>query len=313
MSKKTAYLLGIVLTIVIGMILYYYLCCSLYCGTTEVESKPADTEHVVPPKVINATKNAFTINDPKGDFNITLNDNFNFKTSKFSILVPVSETVENSVVKLKDYLLANPSKTIDVTGLYKSDETNTSVYPNLGLARANAVKNYLVLHGIPAKQIDTFGALNDAIQPDAGNTLYGPLKFGMLNHDNSAADSAAQDALEKACQAIRDAPLVLHFQSGKAAITLTAAQRQKMADISHCVDKLGVKLQIEGHTDNTGDATTNIGLGQKRADFAKNYMIKNGILATNIETSSKGQTQPIADNTTDEGKAQNRRTVITIN
>ncbi len=313
MSKKTTYLLGIVLTIVIGMILYYFLCCSSCCSEEKIESKPDDTERVVPPKVVNATKNAFTISDPKGDFNITLNDNFNFKTSKFSILEPVTSGVENGVLKLKDYLLANPSKTIDITGFYKSDETNTSVYPNLGLARANAVKNYLVLHGIPAKQIDTYGTLNATIQPDAKGTLFGPLTFGLLTHDNAAEDGAAQQALEKACQAVRDNPLVLHFKSGQAAISLTAAQRQKMADISHCVDKLGVKLLIEGHTDNDGDAATNLVLGQKRADFAKNYMVKNGILETTIETSSKGQTEPIADNTSAEGKAQNRRTVITIN
>jgi outer membrane protein OmpA-like peptidoglycan-associated protein len=314
MSKKTTYILGIVLTIIIGMILQYFLCCTQCCSAkaSDNPTKP-DTPSAITPKIENATKNAFAISDPNGNFNTNSNENFNFKTSNFSILEPLAPGVGDGVIKLKDYLRANPTKTVDITGFYKSDETNTSVYPNLGLARANAVKNYLVLHGISAKQIDTYGMLNDGIIPDKKGTLFGPLKFGVVTHDNAEADAAAMATLEKDCQAIRDNPLVLHFKTGEAAISLTSAQRKKMADISHCVDKLGVKLQVVGHTDNTGNAATNQRLGLDRANFAKGYLVKNGILNSNIETASKGQTKPIADNATPEGRAQNRRTVITIN
>lgn len=307
MSKKTSYLLGILLTIILGTILYYYLCCGVCCS----ENKIAKEEQVVEPKVKEATKNAFFITDANGDFKVKIPDNFNFKTSNFSILEPVSENVAGSIEKLKAYLIENPSKTVDITGFYKSDEVNNSAYPNLGLARANSVKNYLVLHGVPSKQIDTRGELNDDIVPDDASTLFGPLKFGVLTTD--ALNTAAVEALEKACEAVKANPLVLHFKTGQAAINLTAEQRQKIADISHCVDKLGVKVQIVGHTDNTGDASKNIELGQQRADFAKDYLIRNGILEGNIETSSKGPNEPIADNATEEGRAKNRRTVVTIN
>ncbi|PWH84051.1 flagellar motor protein MotB [Algibacter marinivivus] len=311
MSKKTSYLLGIILTIILGTILYYFLCCSVCCGEGSCEHKEDETKSAVIPEIKDATRNAFMIKDANGDFNLKLNDNFNFKTSNFSILQPVAGDVENGVLKLKDYLLANPSKTVDITGFYKSDEVNNSAYPNLGLARANSVKNYLVLHGVSSKQIDTYGELNDAINPDENSTLFGPLKFGVLTTD--ASDTSAIEALEKACDAVRTNPLVLHFKTGEAAIALTSEQRQKIADISHCVDKLGVKVQVVGHTDNTGDAANNVVLGQQRADFAKSYLIRNGILEGNIETSSKGQTEPIADNTTEAGRSENRRTEITIN
>ena len=78
-------------------------------------------------------------------------------------------------------------------------------------------------------------------------------------------------------------------------------------------DVPSLKIEISGHTDNTGNANTNMNLGKGRADFAKDYLVKNGILSDNIETSSKGQTNPIADNNTEEGRTKNRRTVITIN
>ena len=312
MSKKTSYLLWIILTIILGTILYIFLCCSVCCEEGNSQEKPEETKSVVTPDVKGATKNAFMINDADGDFNIKFNDNFNFKTSNFSILEPVSGDVENGVLKLKDYLLANPLKTVDITGFYKGDETNDSAYPNLGLARSNAVKNYLVLHGVPAKQIDTYGKLNDGITPDEASTLFGPIEFSMLTADD-ASNAAAMAALEKACQAIRNNPLILHFKTGEAAISLTAEQRLKLADISHCVDKLGVKVQVVGHTDNTGNAAHNVVLGQQRADFAKGYLVKNGILEVNLETSSKGPHEPVADNATNAGRAENRRTVVTIN
>lgn len=308
MSKKTTYLLGILLTIIIGTLLYCYLCDDCYCNPSkDVETE--ETNIVDEPEVIPATKKAFAISDSDGDFNIKINDNFNFKTSDFSILQPLSENVSSGVGELKDYLLANPLKDIDITGYYRSDETNNSVYPNLGLARANAVKNYLVSQGVPSKQIDTHGELNDGINPDDANILFGPLKFGIVTFEEGATD----EALEAACDALRKNPLVLHFQTGQAQINLTTEQRQKFADLSRCVDKLGVKVQVVGHTDNTGDAENNVILGQQRADFAKSYLVRNGILEGNVEATSKGQAEPIADNATEEGKAENRRTVITIN
>ena len=308
MSKKSSYLLGIILTIILGSILYYLLCCSVCCGKENVTNEQNETKSAVVPEIEDTTKNAFKISDANGDFNIELNDNFNFKTSSFSILEPVSGALESGVLKFKDYLLEHPTKTVDITGFYKNDETNNSAYPNLGLARANSVKNYLISHGIPSKQIDTYGKLNGSLSPDESNTLYGPVDFTVHTTDTSALD-----ALKAKCDAIRANPLILYFNTGQAAINLTAEQRQKIADMSHCVDKLGVKIQVVGHTDNTGNAANNVVLGQKRADFAKGYLIKNGILDGNIETSSKGPHAPISDNATKAGRAENRRTEITIN
>ncbi|MFP4844382.1 OmpA family protein [Winogradskyella sp. PE311] len=309
MSKKTSYLLGILFTIIIGTLLYCYFCDDCHCFPNGEEVVTEDTNNIVEPEVIPATRNAFAISDADGDFNIKINDNFNFKTSNFSIIEPISTGVTAEVVKLKDYLQLNPLKDIDITGYYRNDETNTSAYPNLGLARANTVKNYLISQGIPSKQIDTHGQLNDDINPDNSGTLYGPLKFGIVTFEDGNTD----EALATACDAIRKNPLVLYFKTGEAQISLTAEQRQMIADMSRCVDKLGVKIQVVGHTDNTGNADANMKLGQGRADFAKTYLVRNGILNDNVEASSKGQTEPIADNTTEEGRTKNRRTVITIN
>ncbi|WP_346881759.1 OmpA family protein [uncultured Algibacter sp.] len=311
MSKKASYILGILLTIILGTILYYYLCCNCF-GNVDNEYKETEIkQEVVVPEVNEVTKNAFAITDNESNFKIRTNDNFNFKISDFSILNPISEKVPSETKLLKEFLLTNPLKTIDITGYYKSDELNNSAYPNLGLARANAVKNYFVSQDISSKQIDTKGQLNDDIYPDDSSILYGPVSFGILTADKS--DTSAIDALKSACDSLRANPIVLYFKTGEASINLSPQQRQKIADISHCVDKLDVKVQVVGHTDNTGVASNNVILGQQRADFAKRYLIKNGILEQNIQATSKGQTEPIAANNTEEGKTKNRRTVVTIN
>ncbi|WP_340154661.1 OmpA family protein [uncultured Winogradskyella sp.] len=309
MSKKTTYLLGILLTIIIGTLLFCYLCDDCYCCPEDEVTTEETNTIVAEPEVNQVTRNGFSLSDANGNFNVKINDNFNFKTSKFSILDTISPNVTEGVTKLKDFLLENPLKTVDITGYYKSDETNNSAFPNLGLARANSVKNYLVSQGIPSKQININGQLNDAINPDDSGTLFGPLEFGMLTSKEGATD----EALASICDDIRKNPIVLYFKTGQAEINLTTDQREKIANISRCVDKLGVKIQVVGHTDNTGNANTNMRLGQERADFAKDYLVRNGILEPNIETSSKGPNDPIADNNTKDGQAKNRRTVITIN
>ena len=71
-------------------------------------------------------------------------------------------------------------------------------------------------------------------------------------------------------------------------------------------------ILIEGHTDNKGDSAQNLLLSSKRAAAIANYLIKKGIDANRISTKGLGDTQPIDTNTTEEGRAKNRRTSFTI-
>ncbi|MEN9381917.1 MAG: hypothetical protein RI940_798, partial [Bacteroidota bacterium] len=71
-------------------------------------------------------------------------------------------------------------------------------------------------------------------------------------------------------------------------------------------------ILIEGHTDNTGLAANNLLLSSKRAESIAQYLINKGIPSTRITTKGLGDTKPIADNNTDKGRAQNRRTSFTI-
>lgn len=68
-----------------------------------------------------------------------------------------------------------------------------------------------------------------------------------------------------------------------------------------------VKLEIGGHTDNDGDAATNLILSQKRADAVRTVLVSLGINGQRLTTKGYGDTKPIKANNTAEGKADNRR------
>ncbi len=72
-------------------------------------------------------------------------------------------------------------------------------------------------------------------------------------------------------------------------------------------DNPKIRIEIGGHTDSDGSATYNMRLSLGRASSTVNYLISKGIDSSRIESQGYGLTQPIADNSTDEGKALNRR------
>ena len=71
-------------------------------------------------------------------------------------------------------------------------------------------------------------------------------------------------------------------------------------------------LTITGHSDNMGTLKYNQILGLERAQAVQNYFQSKGIDATKLMVASEGESQPINDQTTEEGRAKNRRVVITI-
>lgn len=311
MSKKTGYLLGILGTIIIGMLLMWFFCCGSGASSDNGISSDQDnqTKNTVAPT---PSSMALAIKDPNGSLNFSIPENFDFKISDFTHLKPVAGSIDGGIGQLQTYLndADNKFKYLDITGYYDTDEDNTSAFPNLGLARANDVKNYFVSQGVPSAKINTYGELLESLVPD--DAIYkGPVAFKMGAYENENGDADAMAALK---ERINANPLVLYFQTGQSSITLTAEQRQKVADISKYLDHVsGSSASIVGHTDNTGNPDAHIPLGLKRADFAKGYLTRNGISEAQIKTSSKGDQDPIADNATEEGKAKNRRSVVTIN
>jgi OOP family OmpA-OmpF porin len=68
-----------------------------------------------------------------------------------------------------------------------------------------------------------------------------------------------------------------------------------------------VNVEVAGHTDAVGEASTNQALSEKRAQAVVDYLMKAGLPASRFNAVGYGSTQPVATNDTEQGKAQNRR------
>jgi len=69
----------------------------------------------------------------------------------------------------------------------------------------------------------------------------------------------------------------------------------------------GIKLEIHSHTDSTGSDAYNLTLSRKRAEEIRGYLLKSGISSDRLFVEVYGESKPIADNTTESGRSQNRR------
>ena len=101
------------------------------------------------------------------------------------------------------------------------------------------------------------------------------------------------------------------FDTGK--YTLKPEAREKLAKVSGILLAYpGLKLQVEGYTDNIGGDAYNQTLSEKRAGSVKDYLESQSVKDANITAMGYGKNDPIADNSTSAGRAQNRRVQLVV-
>ena len=102
-----------------------------------------------------------------------------------------------------------------------------------------------------------------------------------------------------------------NFDFGKA--TLQESSYQVLDElVSYLTRKDDEHIEIGGHTDNVGKAASNLKLSLDRANAVRDYLLAKGISADRVTAKGYGMTEPIAENTTEDGRAQNRRTEVKI-
>lgn len=98
----------------------------------------------------------------------------------------------------------------------------------------------------------------------------------------------------------------IEFETGSA--TLTPQGKAILDQMAAAMVKMtNNTVEIIGHTDNSGNRTSNIALSQARADAVKGYLVTKGISPQQLSTTGVGPDQPIASNDTNDGRARNRR------
>jgi len=117
---------------------------------------------------------------------------------------------------------------------------------------------------------------------------------------------ASEDVLDKTI-------LLKHvfYNTGSAALSdLSKYELDNLTNIMKA--NSNVKVELGGHTDSQGDDVSNLSLSQNRAQNVMNYLLNKGLDSSRLNFTGYGETMPIGDNGTDEGREQNRRTELRI-
>ena len=186
---------------------------------------------------------------------------------------------------------------LEITGLYDPDENNGTAFENLGLARANQIKDLLGSDLDEGKIQIAARSINDGSISES-SPFEGVSFRTFLRKDN--IDESIADRT------------IIRFQQN-------STNRISDPEVEDYLDKLanrlkssGEQLKITGHTDRLGPYDENMVLGLRRAQAIKSYLVAKGVDASKVITESKGEASPIADNSTREGREQNRRTELEI-
>lgn len=103
----------------------------------------------------------------------------------------------------------------------------------------------------------------------------------------------------------------LFFELGKATLTIESDPELRRL-VQVMTENADLRIEISGHTDNTGTDVINEKLSQARAEAVRNYLIIAGVATNRIQSKGYGSSKPISTNETDEGRQANRRVEFSI-
>lgn len=186
---------------------------------------------------------------------------------------------------------------LQITGHYYGDEENTSTFENMGLARANAIKEQFV-SALEDDRIELSSSLMDGTSVRAKADKFSAATFNKLVRNESVREVAGE--------------IIINFPHASADMLENAKLMEYLDDLVSQLKGGNDRIKLVGHTDSSAGADRNMHLGTLRAEAIKDILVGKGISSSRIMTSSMGESQPIADNVSEAGKQKNRRVVLTI-
>lgn len=228
-----------------------------------------------------------------------------FVFPKDSILPNLNDNNIAYLDSLASVMNNDSSTLLTLNGLYRSSEKNmdSGMFENLGIARAIEIRKLLEEKGISEERI--------FLDSDQGpnEKLLLPIKFSLATDQEGTPDEFSKTAFTFTNMTYSDA----NFEKDSPIFNPTDALKLYADSVKLFFDANPEQLlTIIGHCDTDGTDEYNLELGKERAENAKIYFVDLGIIETNIETESKGESEPIAPNDTEENMQKNRRVQFVI-
>ena len=200
----------------------------------------------------------------------------------------------------KNYLTEHYDTQLNIITFFNESNKNSESHKNLMNNRAKKIKNKLVESGISTNRISI---TNTSLKKENLNNQ------ASLNFKLSLLPKRVIDSINTE---ISNKRLYINFKDNKLIETPDLINYANLLK-NYSYKYPSKKITITGHTDNKGYYQNNLIKGMNRAKLVKQYFVNYGIESEKIITSSKGESEPIADKNTAEGKALNQRIEIKIN
>lgn len=199
--------------------------------------------------------------------------------------------------QFKDSLVAltNDTSKLEITAWYCIDEVGPTTPDSLGSERLIAVR-----------------ALFPEVEDNNIILITREVRCDSL--DKTSPFEAAGFSIRKLTKNIIETEdeTTIYFPGNSARKLEAADVENYLNNVATRVITSGESILLTGHTDTLGSEGTNISLGRKRAEIIRDYLVSRGVPEEKIKVTSEGKKSPVADNTTPESQAKNRRTTLQI-
>jgi len=242
-----------------------------------------------------------------GSYEIMAAETFSFYKSSADPILP--ESTKKAFESLADHLRETPDTRLTLFGIYSPNESNATDFENLGQARADAIRDYLMDLGVPKNKLRVKGG-SFGNASFANGQMYGGVFFRFENMNESpnapivGEEGRSRDLFQ---------PINIYFDINEYDLIMTDDLEAYLNDTKQFLHKnTNAQISITGHTDNKGSGDANLNLSETRARNVKKFMIRSGFDPKRLVIEYKGEEDPLASNKTAETKRKNRRVELRL-
>lgn len=192
---------------------------------------------------------------------------------------------------------------LEIVGLYFPGETAPEGFANMGLARASRVAALFSPPLPPERIVETSRLISTVPDGIRGDTLFEAVEL----NTKSGTPVDTIEIIEVANT------ITILFPYGSSVNEPDPQVDAYLVKLAERLSQTDETVTITGHTDDAGSVAFNQQLGMARANQIKKFLVRQGVSGSRITTFSKGESEPVANNASEEGSRQNRRVVLVLN